>query len=711
MLTKERIKVISIIIMILVVGFLLRIDSANLHGISVENRTYYQGPNNLPYMYCMDSYYNYRLTANYLDHGYLGDTIINGTNWDLYSYFPEGRSAEYPPLIVYLTAYIYKLINLFSNVPLLTLCFWLPAFIGPLAGVPAYFLVKKVTNDYGGLGAGVLAVTAPMYFVRTVPGWFDTDMFNMLFPLLTAWFLIEALDGQNNLKRGTLFAFLSAFSLFLFSVSWQGWIYLFYVVILSIIVYIALCKLRNLKIENFYPLSLFLTLFFLLGISNLGALFLPYEFIIANNSNLWPNIFISVSELETPSIEYVISWTGIAFLTGIFGFIWIFRSLINKNFKKRFLGNMNWFYFILIIIWSLAGFYSVMKGTRFILLLIPPLIISSGILLGISTQYIDKLERFRIFKRRKYLTTFLSICILLLVLSPAVISAHRTSSFLIPLADDDLWNASEWIYKNTPGDTVIISDWSYGHFFTAIANRPVSIDGGSFNTPRAYWIDRAFATSNESLSSGIFRMLATSGDKGYLTLNNYTDNTIKTVEILNNILGVERGTAEKKLTTKYNLSEKQAENVLKYTHPDNPHPYVVVTSNSRISTGYWIFYFGMWDFNSQKGMNSSYSYGRIVEENGLLRTDNGISYLNGDVTWNNKTPYSVVKIFDGKIERRYLDKNSDFSIYLLMEDKEAVVIDREFKNSLFTRLVIEKSNATQFKPIYKTKNIVVWKVE
>ncbi len=66
---------------------------------------------------------------------------------------------DYPPLIIYLTAFIYKFVNLFSQIPLLTVCFWLPVFIGPLCGIPAYFFVSRLTNDYGGIIAGILAVT------------------------------------------------------------------------------------------------------------------------------------------------------------------------------------------------------------------------------------------------------------------------------------------------------------------------------------------------------------------------------------------------------------------------------------------------------------------------------------------------------------------------------------------------------------------------
>jgi dolichyl-diphosphooligosaccharide--protein glycosyltransferase len=86
-------------------------------------------------------------------------------------------------------------------------CFWLPAFIAPLAGIIAYFFVGRFTNQYGAVAAGIITVTIPFYFFRTVPGWFDTDMFNLIFPFLIVWFLFEAYDSINkSTQKGILFS-------------------------------------------------------------------------------------------------------------------------------------------------------------------------------------------------------------------------------------------------------------------------------------------------------------------------------------------------------------------------------------------------------------------------------------------------------------------------------------------------------------------------
>ena len=89
LLFKYR-KLIIIILLFLVV-FSIRAEAVNIGGVPDQAKSFYQDQNGLPYFSEMDSYYNLRMTQDYLDHGYLGDTIQNGTEWDLHSSFPPVR--------------------------------------------------------------------------------------------------------------------------------------------------------------------------------------------------------------------------------------------------------------------------------------------------------------------------------------------------------------------------------------------------------------------------------------------------------------------------------------------------------------------------------------------------------------------------------------------------------------------------------------------
>ncbi len=746
MIKRETTITIACILFIFILGFLVRLDYVNLPGTPDDEKPFLMGPNGLPYMIELDSYYHYRLTENFIEHGYLGDTRINGTEWDTHSYYPPGVPMDYSPMIIYLAAFIYYLINLFASVPLLTVIFWIPAFIAPLSGVVAFFLVRRFTNDFGAVAAGIIIVTVPAFTVRTVAGWFDTDMFNIFFPLLITLLFFMAVDNRDNIRKGLIFAVLAAFSMFLYSLAWNGWQYMFYFIIIFSAIYLIWCKYQGKDVNNFIVVYLIFLLGSLLligilsGFINVYKLFMgPLELIkiTQNPWAPWPDVYTTVLELADPSLLGVIGSVGLAFFTGLFGLIWAFRVMIDHKLKNSVLYKMNWFYCSFLLLWTVVGFFTLFKGIRFVSMIIPPLSVSAGIFIGIVVEYMVKLEsnqRFNIFRGRKNLINTLAILMLACLTVLAVSNVHHTISTIQPIVNDDMWAVSEWIHNYTLNDTVIISQWGFGHFFTAIADRPVVFDGrmGYIETLssrnygnlypygdkspgiyREYWVDRALSTSNETLAVGIFRMLATSGDLGYLSLNNYTQNTTRSVEILNNILGVNKEIANELLIKNYNLSREQAENILAYTHPSDPAPYVVVTPDRFLGMGKEIFKFGEWDFNKNNGSNITYSYKKFRIFNGSLTTTNGLKMdmNSGNVTWNNKTPYKLITITDNLISKRIIDDDSDFIVILLMDDNRAIVIDKNFENSLFIKLLIEQRNTTNFEMIYKTNSASIWKVE
>jgi len=587
---KQLFITVVTIFIIFLTGFFVRLDYVRLPGVPDSDKAYYEDQNGLPYMYEFgDSYYHYRLTKNFLDHGYLGDTLVNGKEWDMHSYYPPGVPMDYPPLIVYIAAFVYKFINLFASVPLLLVCFWIPVFVGPLAGIVVYLFTRRFTNQYGAVSAGILIVTSPLYVVRTVPGFFDTDMFIVLLPLLTIWFFIEAVQNKKR-KVQIIFAGLSAFCMFVFSMAWSGWYYLFYMVLIFSIGYLIWCKLKRNNIKDigyvllvFTAGSLFL-ISILTGFSDIARLiYEPAAMIKVLGKSPWapwPDVYSVVSELARPSIREVTADIGIAFPIAAVGIIWIFRILINNVLKRQLLNKITWFFYSFLFIWILIGLIFIFTGgDRFSLLLVAPIAISAGIMIGILIEYLKILKdsgKFEILNRRKNLTWIISVVILLFITVPAVFSTHQIISNIIPSANDDLWNVSEWIDGNTSRETVIISNWSKGHLFAAIADRPVTFDGRmayienlssrknnnafkygvrSPGTSREYWINRALSTSNEALSYGILSMLASTGDEAYLTLEDYKGNTAGSVEILNNILGLKKEDAFSKLINNYHLSE------------------------------------------------------------------------------------------------------------------------------------------------------------
>ncbi len=780
----NKLKPLIIVILLFSIVFFIRAEAANLSSLPGDVKAFYQDDTGLPYFSEMDSYYNYRLTADYLDHGYPGDTKINGTNWDLHSNYPPGRSAEYPPLIIYVTAWVYILANAVATVPLTAISFWMPAFIASLCVIPAYFMVRRLTNDYGGITAGLLVALAPAYFNHTFAGFFDTDMFNVLLPLLVVWMFVESIRA-NDLRSKSVFASLSAIFMLIFSTAWEGWWYIFYIVVLASLIYLLvsryLLKQDRKPRDDFstrkewllnQPVLLPLAIFAILGsvlmmismgaLDFVNALLQPVGFTQLQESTRvtsYPNVYVSVAELQIPSISDVLDGVGgiLAFAFGIISVFWLFWKIkaptpgkkqnIKKKPRKRKGSRKRrreaekvvekeekvippsvphrprtyLFMVVLLSVWLLTTAYAMTKGVRFIEAFSIPIAIGAGIFVGLVREYLEgQIET------PSYRVIVMALLVAMVVFVPLT-NDYAASSSVIPGTDDSMVSSMAWIKANTPNNTVIISWWDYGHLFAAAADRPVTFDGGSQNTPRAYWVGKALLTSNESLSAGILRMLSSSGDEGYYTLENYTQNTGKSVEILEKTLGVDKASAQTIMTSQYNLTTEQAQNVLKFTHPDNPVPVVFITSYDMIGKAGWWSYFGGWNFQNSSGQNMVYSLAQanvtnqnntvvLQGENGVVAQITSTNITAGITTSNNQVAlaHRVMVVANGTTAVDQLVSNqSMFSVMIIKEGDSyyTMAMNKELEDSMFTRLFfLQGAGLTRFTPAYAQSGVIVWNV-
>ena len=806
LLFKYR-KLIIIILLFLVV-FSIRAEAVNIGGVPDQAKSFYQDQNGLPYFSEMDSYYNLRMTQDYLDHGYLGDTIINGTEWDLHSSFPSGQSAEYTPLIVYCTAFTYKFVNLFTHVPLNAVAIWIAPFIASLAVIPAYLLVRRITNDYGGITAGLLVGLAPAYFAHTFAGFFDTDQLNMIVTLLVVMFFIYSMLA-NTMKSRTIYAALAGFAMLVFTLAWSGWYYIYYLVLATAVIYLIISRLllnnKTVRPTDYFkgklgwfndkPDLLTLIIFVIvslllmtlsIGVSGIVTGILSpigaTQIQSAVQSTAYPNVYVSVSELQIPSLSEVINGVGgyIPFFFGIFGMIALFWNLKTREVKEekpkkprkpRRRGRSSRrkaeekevetetkvikpdpipqktnyvFYCVLFSLWLLVTAYAMTKGVRFVEDFSLPITLTAGIFVGLLFGFVKG----RV-PNISYQKVIMAIIVIAVAFSP-IASAYGISSTVVPGTDDSMVNSLQWIGNNTANNTVITSWWDFGHLFTYEANRPVTFDGSSQNSPRAYWVGKALLTSNETLSVGILRMLASSGDQAPLTMDNYTNNTGLSAEILTNILGVNKTQAITIMTTQYNLTQTQAQTIVQYTHPDNPTPDVLITSSDMVQKAGWWSYFGSWNFTSNNGTNYQYlasemnsttvnnktlligSNAVVAQANGTNGTSAGIVDTNA-ITSNDTTttlneisneletgngslviqPHTLTIVNNNTVTQTLVSNSSEYSILLINENGTyiGVAMNQQLENSMFTKLFFEGgAGLTHFKSLYGQPGVMVWGV-
>ncbi len=694
MYRDERLKIFILMLLIFFTGFMLRVETAHLPGLNPEERAYLTDENGLPYMYELDSYYNYRVTMNYLKNGHPGDTIRNGIPWDLHSYYPPGRPAVYPPLIAWISVSLYRFLTIFTDITLYELCFWLPALIAPFAGIAMFFLIRRYSGDLAGFIGGILTVTSPLYFARTVPGFFDTDMFNCLLPVLAVFFFAEAVESDD--LRVIPFGVLYAISILIFSFTWTGWPFIFYVTGASAIIYCLIFWRRVSLKKIVFPL---LIAVILVGLFNWGQLLyalnpLNLQSPVAS-AGPWPDIYKSVSELEHPSPEVFVSAAGPLNLGfGVLGVLVIISIFLRDEMRRRHLKSFTPFIFILSIVWMLSTLAAYYMSIRFGILAIPPLTFLSGVFLGVFFSYMNSAAD-NIPLRARYFTVLL---ISILIISVAVFEASEISR--LPFINDDFADAMEFLSDETTPGTVVVTEWSYGHYITAAANRPVLFDGGSQNTPRAYWVFRAFETDNESLSEGILTMLTSSGDIAVSLLEKRTGDTELTVRILNDILGVDRSSAARILSDKYGMGEEFSGKLLRYTHPGRG-KFTVLTTDGMKYIGYWYLYYGSWNFASG---NSRALY--VVKD--VRKSDIEGALRSG--LWMGKKPFRFI-IRDGdSIRRIEVNGSGNFSVIFLRDDNLAVVTDRYHDESMFVRMVLLGEDTEHYRKIYRDGSVTVWGV-
>ena len=365
-------KSIIIILILLAVVFALKAPAADLNVLNDDIKGEYVDSSGLPYFSEMDSYYNLRLTQDYADHGYVGDKMINGSEWDMHRYAPDGNKINYELGIVYLTNWLHDVANSVfgGNYSIKEVAFWTGAIISTLAVIPAYIFSRRLTNDLGAIVATLLIVLAPNYFAHTFPGFFDTDMFYYIFSLFFIFFFVETIRADNIIWK-VVFAVLSILSIGLFSQSWTG--YIFYIGLMGIfsIVYLIACYFFNIGDDKSdYPskLSWLLHQDALLSIVILGiigfaglAIFKGIDGVFGIFGSLtgllslqsasrvvggFPNVLVSVAEMQMPSLlgsgitsAFLANTNGV--VNGIGGISILFSGLIvlyvlvSRSFKFR----------------------------------------------------------------------------------------------------------------------------------------------------------------------------------------------------------------------------------------------------------------------------------------------------------------------------------------------------------------------------------------
>jgi oligosaccharyl transferase (archaeosortase A-associated) len=191
-----------------------------------------------------DSYYHMRLVDNLLRH------LFHPMTFDPFSYYPHGMHVPWPPFFDWILAGTIWLAGLGSPSQHLVdvIGVYYPAILGALTVIPIYFIGKELFNRWVGvMAAGLVAIIPSEFLSRSLLGYTDHHVAEVLFTSLTVLFLILAIktSGKRLLnfshllhrdwavaRRPLIYSLLAGIFLGIYLSTWVGglfFVFLFFV--------------------------------------------------------------------------------------------------------------------------------------------------------------------------------------------------------------------------------------------------------------------------------------------------------------------------------------------------------------------------------------------------------------------------------------------------------------------------------------------------
>ena len=272
---------------------------------------------------------------------------------------------------------------------------------------------------------------------------------------------------------------------------------------------------------------------------------------------------------------------------------------------------------VFLTAWLIALLFATTEGTRFNMILLPAYAIALGTGFGWAFKHLRRLASEHDSKDFTYMYNVLASIVLILAIAGSynvayglTPSGERSSGVQagqrLPSMNDAWYDSLEGIQNRSSEDAIITSWWDFGHWFKQVADRPVTFDGGSQNTPNAHWVGRALQTSDEDEARSILRMLHCGNRKGYNDLLRYkhdvsTDNGspeayLDTKQTLDAALTRTSRENAEEFYQDQGLAADEATAVANLTHCSPPENYFI-TSDDMVGKGSVWGHFGLWNFS------------------------------------------------------------------------------------------------------------------
>ncbi|MEM2916074.1 MAG: STT3 domain-containing protein [Candidatus Woesearchaeota archaeon] len=561
------------------------------------------------YMPDIDPYTYLRHARNLIEKGHIEDEVRDGVLIDNHMNAPLGADIT-PELQPYVLAWQYRIMKIFNpKITLMQAATYYPIIFILLALIPAFFIGRKFAGMPGGIITATMVAIMPAIIIRTGWGHADTDAWNIFFPLLLTWLYVVIID-EENWKKAAVFGCVAGLVTGVYAFAWRGgWWYVFDFLVVSFAILVASEIFRNIRqpqklveiikkraalgISYIVSAGIFVILL-VTPLDFFTAPLGPLRFTVikaAAHPSLWPNVYTTVAELNPTNIS------GVVGSIGGWGYFWIAIAGIAMLLFRREADKwkLDFKYAPLFMLWFIATMYASTKGVRFTLLLAPAFAVAFGIALGRIYNWAVRVSVKDMHLNSK-VAHIVMILLIVFVLSNQARTAYASAGSDIPIMNDAWWNTLTAIKADSKEDAIINSWWDFGHHFKYVADRPVTFDGASQNTPMAHWIGRVLSTSNETEAVGILRMLDCGSNSAFEVINAQLQDPVKSVKLIYRIIGVDKKSALA-ILAREGINEQ--EKVLKFTHCEPPEDYFIASEDMIGKSGVWS-HFGFWNFERAK---------------------------------------------------------------------------------------------------------------
>jgi asparagine N-glycosylation enzyme membrane subunit Stt3 len=407
------------------------------------------------------------------------------------------------------------------------------AVYGAMIMIPAFLLVRELSNKYGGILAAILVGTAPQILIRTFGSSYDSDQLVLFFILLTLY------AGFYMFKKRSIPSCCLAIICFTaFLLTWNMFWYTFFILLIFIIVNMLVevlktennkinLKINSSRIKNSMKKTKNLLMFFIIltiGIFVTGWITqmyllssLSYFLGFAQRAEAWI-VNISIAELQPVDLADIGTWILAMgrFLIGIdivdISVFIIFLIFIVSSLFFSLKKDSIYISFILTLL--AVSFFTLAKGVRFSEF-------TSAIFLIIISAGFGYLIEFGFSKKEQIIKSIpigTGILIILIALSVGL----QFGQSLGPDQNSNWDSAWDFLKTKTPEFSVVGTWWDPGHMITGLAERRVYADGAHCDSSCMYTINdritdlgKIMVTTDENVSLELIRKYQGDSPKVY----------------------------------------------------------------------------------------------------------------------------------------------------------------------------------------------------